>query len=113
MCKEYASKHTHKQASTHTTHTPHIITTINGDKTMNTQAFIDFINTTTSKGGATFNLKTQNASKQARDILASTEYKVLAKQHINSNIVQAYHNNKEFKDKLTQVMQELNITVVA
>ena len=80
---------------------------------MNTQAFIDFINTITTRGGATFNLKTQNASKQARDILASTQYKTLAKQHINSNVVQAYYNNKEFKDKLTQVLHELNITIIA
>ncbi len=80
---------------------------------MNTQDFIDFINTTPTKGGAKYNLKTQNTSKQARDILAKTEYKALAKQHINNNIVQAYYNNKDFAQKLQQVMQQNNITLVA
>ena len=80
---------------------------------MNTQDFINFINTTTTKGGAKYNLKTQNTSKQARDILAKTEYKALAKQHINNNIVQAYYNNKDFAQKLQQVLQQNNITLVA
>lgn len=80
---------------------------------MNTQDFINFINTTTTRGGATYNLQTQNTSKQARDILAKTEYKALAKQHINNNIVQAYYNNKDFAQKLQQVMQQNNITLVA
>ena len=80
---------------------------------MNTQAFIDFINTTTTRGGSTFNLKTCNCSKQARDTLASTQYKALAKQHINSNVKQAYYNNAQFKAKLEQVLNELNITIIA
>lgn len=80
---------------------------------MNTQQFLDFINTTTTRGGATYNLRTQNTSKQARDILANTQYKALAKAHINSNIVQAYNNNKEFAQKLDNVMRELNITIIA
>lgn len=80
---------------------------------MDTQEFLNFINTTASKGGATYNLKTQNTSKQARDILNKTEYKALAKQHINNNIVQAYYNNKDFAQKLQQVMQQNNITVIA
>lgn len=80
---------------------------------MQDKAFIDFINTTTTRGGSTFNLKTSNCSKQARDILASTQYKALAKQHINSNIVQAYYNNKDFAQKLQDVLQEYNITLVA
>lgn len=80
---------------------------------MNTQDFINFINTTTTRGGAIYNLKTQNTSKQARDILVKTEYKALAKQHINNNIVQAYYNNKDFAQKLQQVMQQNNITLVA
>lgn len=75
--------------------------------------FIAFLNTTTAKGGATFNLKTQNASKQARVILQDTKYKMLAKQHINSNVINAYYNNTEFKTKLDTVMQDLNITVIA
>lgn len=80
---------------------------------MNTQEFLDFINTSTTRGGATYNLKTQNTSKQARDILQNTEYKALAKAHINSNIVQAYYNNKTFAQKLQDVMQKHNITIVA
>lgn len=80
---------------------------------MNTQEFIDFINTSTTRGGATYNLKTQNTSKQARDILQSTEYKALAKTHINNSIVQAYYNNKNFAQKLQDVMQKHNITLIA
>lgn len=80
---------------------------------MNDREFNDFINTSTSKGGATFNLKTQNISKQARNILQNTQYKMLAKQHINSNVVQAYHNNAQFKAKLEDVMAKLNITIIA
>lgn len=80
---------------------------------MQDKDFIAFLNTNTSKGGATFNLQTQNASKQARAILANTQYKMLAKQHINSNIVQAYNNNKDFAQKMQDVMQELNITIIA
>lgn len=79
---------------------------------MQDKDFLDFLNTTTTKGGATFNLKTQNTSKQARTILQNTKYSMLAKQHINSNIVQAYHNNKDFAQKLENVLQELNITLV-
>lgn len=80
---------------------------------MQDKEFLDFLNTTTSKGGATFNLKTQNTSKQARNILQDTQYKMLAKQHINSNVAQAYYNNTQFKTKLEDVMQKLNITIIA
>lgn len=80
---------------------------------MNNKSFLDFINTTTTRGGSTFNLKTCNCSKQARDTLASTQFKALAKQHINANVKQAYYNNEQFKQKLEQVMNELNITIVA
>ena len=80
---------------------------------MQDKEFLAFLNTTASKGGAVFNIKTSNVSKQARDILASTQYKMLAKQHINSNVIQAYKNNTLFKQKLEQVMQEYNITIVA
>lgn len=80
---------------------------------MQDNEFIAFLNTQASKGGATFNLKTQNTSKQARAILQDTKYKMLAKQHINGNVVQAYYNNKEFAQKLDDVMQEYNITVIA
>ena len=80
---------------------------------MQDNEFIAFLNTNASKGCATFNLKTQNASKQARTILQDTKYKMLAKQHINSNVVNAYYNNAQFKEKLVQVMQDLNITVIA
>lgn len=80
---------------------------------MQDKEFLDFINTTASKGACTYNIKTSTCSKQARELLASTQYKALAKQHINSNIVQAYKNNAQFKQKLDAVMQEYNITVVA
>ena len=79
---------------------------------MSDKDFKDFINTTTTRGGATYNLNTCNVSKQARDILCKTQYKALAKAHINSNIVQAYYSNNEFKAKLDAVMEEYNITVV-
>lgn len=79
---------------------------------MNTEQFMAFINTTTTKGGAVYNLKTQNVTKQARDILEKSQYKALAKAHVNQNIVQAFKNNEQFKNKLLQVMNELNITVV-
>ena len=80
---------------------------------MNDKQFIDFINTTTTRGGSTFNLKTHNASKQAREALVSTQYKALAKAHINANVAHAYYNNDEFKHKLDEVMAQLNITVIA
>lgn len=80
---------------------------------MQDKAFIDFITNTSTRGGATYNLKTQNVSKQARNILQDTQYKALAKAHINSNIVKAYHNNKDFAQKLQEVMQQNNITLIA
>lgn len=80
---------------------------------MNDKQFIDFINTTTTRGGATFNVKTQNVSKQARAILSETQYKALAKAHVNSNVAHAYYNNTEFHDKLETVLTELNITIIA
>lgn len=80
---------------------------------MNNTDFLAFLNATTSKGASTFNLKTQNVSKQARDTLAKTEYKALAKAHINTNVKNAYYNNTKFKDKLDEVMAQYNITVVA
>lgn len=80
---------------------------------MNDKSFIDFINTTSTRGGATFNLNTANVSKQAREILANSDYKALAKQHINANVVNAYANNDKFKAKLDEVMASLNITVIA
>lgn len=80
---------------------------------MQDKTFLDFITSTSTRGGATYNLKTQNTSKQARNILANTPYKALAKAHINSNIVQAYYNNKEFAQKLQEVMQANNIAIIA
>lgn len=79
---------------------------------MQDKDFINFINSNASKGAATFNLATQNASKQARALLQDTQYKALAKQHINSNIVQAYNSNAQFKAKLQEVMAQYNITIV-
>ena len=109
-------KQAHKQASIHKhTHNHHNYNNNykQGINNMQDKVFLDFINTTTTRGGSTFNLLTSNVSKQARSTLASTQYKALAKQHINANVVQAYNNNKEFKAKLDQVMQELGITVIA
>mgnify|MGYP002524350056 CR=1 FL=1 len=80
---------------------------------MNDETFLDFINTTTTRGGITFNLKTQNVSKQAQNILASTKYKALAKAHIGANVKQAYYNNAQFKQKLQDVLQQNNITLIA
>lgn len=80
---------------------------------MQDKEFLNFINTTTTKGASTYNLKTQNCSKMAREILSQTQYKALAKQHISGNIVQAYNNNQEFKDKLNEVMAQYNIVVIA
>lgn len=123
-CKRKAHAHqqnAHARKRTHNTRT-HIIT-ITRDYTRNTKCrerkvmndseFINFINTTASKGGCTFNLATSNVSKQAREVLAKTQYKALAKQHINASVVSAYNNNAQFKAKLNKVMEELHITVVA
>ena len=79
---------------------------------MQNAEFLAFINTSTTKGGAVYNIKTQNVSRQARDILQKSQFKALAKAHINQNIVQAFKSNAQFKEKLLQVMHELNITVV-
>ena len=99
---------------THTnTHERGTITTLNKGNDMNDKQFIDFINTTTTRGGRTFNLKTHNASKQARDALANSPYKALAKAHINANVSQAYYNNDEFAHKLDEVMAQLDITIIA
>lgn len=80
---------------------------------MEDKEFLDFINTTSTRGGRTFNLKTSNVSKQARDALESSPYKALAKQHINSNVKQAYYNNDKFQAKLETVLDKLNITLIA
>lgn len=80
---------------------------------MDNGKFLEFINATTTRGGCTFNLKTSNVSKQAREILQASEFKALAKQHINANVVHAYYNNSKFASKLDEVMASLNITVIA
>lgn len=79
---------------------------------MNDVEFMDFLNTTSTRGGATINLKTSNVSKQARTLLA-TDYKPLAKQHLNSNVVHAYYNNALFKAKMDDVAQALGITIIS
>lgn len=79
---------------------------------MDDKDFIKFISTATSRGGCTFNLKTKNCSKQARAILATTPYKSLAKPAISAKVARAYYNNSNFKEKITQVMEELGITVI-
>lgn len=81
---------------------------------MNSEEFLAFINASgTRGGGATFNIKSVNVSKAAREILAGTEYKALAKQHINNSIKQAYYNNAKFKQALDDVMAKYNITVIS
>ena len=80
---------------------------------MDNNDFLAFLNATTVKGASTFNLKTQNGAKQARATLAKTEYKALAKAHVNTNVKNAYYNNEKFKAKLDEVMAQNNITVVA
>lgn len=78
---------------------------------MDDKEFIAFINTTTTRGGRVFNLRTSNASKQARDALRDA-YPALAKQHINASIVDAYKHNAKFHDKLVEVMDAYDITIV-
>lgn len=112
QAQAHASKHTHHQAHTIITTTTQAHTSA-GRKTMNDKQFIDFLNTSTTKGGAVFNLKTNTCSKQALSILKDTQYKALAKQHINATIVKAYHDNAQFKEKLESVMAQYNITLVA
>ena len=80
---------------------------------MSESEFNDFINTTTTRGGSTFNLKTSNCSKQAQEILANANYNALAKAHIGANIKSAYYANEKFKNKLESVLSELNITLIA
>lgn len=78
---------------------------------MDDSEFLSFINTTTTRGGSVFNLRTSNVSKQARNALRD-EYPALAKQHINATIVEAYKHNSKFHDKLLEVMEAHGITVV-
>ena len=80
---------------------------------MTSEEFKAFLNTSPSRGGAVYNLKTCNVSRQARELLANSEYTQLAKAHIASPIKNAYYNNDAFKAKLDEVMQDLNITIVA
>lgn len=93
------------------------VTTSTGANTradvMDDKDFITFINTTATRGGATFNINTANVSKQAREILAKSDFKALAKQHINANVIDAYMTNDKFKAKLDEVMDALDITVIA
>lgn len=81
---------------------------------MDEKSFLSFLNSTASRKGApVFNLNTLNTTRQARDILNASPYKVLAKQHINASIAAAYTRDAAFRDKLDEVMSSLNITVVA
>lgn len=75
--------------------------------------FLAFIAGTSTRGGATYNLQTQNVSKQARDVLAKTPYKTLAKAHIANKIVNAYKNNADFASKLEAVLTEYKIALIA
>lgn len=80
-------------------------------KAMNDTEFLAFINTTTTRGGRVFNLRTSNVSKQAREALAQ-EFPALAKAHINATIVEAYKHNGKFHEKLVEVMEAHDITIV-
>lgn len=80
---------------------------------MSDEEFKNFLNTSPSRGGAVYNLKTSNVSRQARDLLANSDYTQLAKAHIASNIKRAYYSNGAFKAKLDDVMSSLNIAIVA
>lgn len=94
----------------------HAISNNNGSiKQMNSQEFIDFINANAiaSRGAIAYNIKTCNVSKKAQNILANSNYKALAKAHVSANIKKAYYNNDAFAQKLQEVLQELQITLIA
>lgn len=108
------STHTHK-----VTHT--IIIIIKGKTTMQDKDFLDFVtklNTNTTKGAARYNLKNNNMTKRAKELLLQSNYKALGNPekkstYIKPQLVEAYHNNKDFKDKLDEVMAHLGISIVA
>lgn len=81
---------------------------------MNEKEFLTLLaQSSTQKSKPTFNLSTANVSKQAVAILKDTPYKALAKQHINTPIINAYNNNPQFKQKLDEVLAQLDIEVIA
>ena len=81
---------------------------------MEDKAFLAFINSSNTRSSApVFNLNTRNVTRRARDLLATSPYRQLAKQHINQAIVDAYTSNDKFRAKLDEVMASLNIQVVA
>ena len=81
-------------------------------KPMDDLDFMNFISATSARGGTTINFKTSNVSKRAQALLA-TDYKPLAKQHLNANVIHAYYNNDTFKAKMDEVANSLGITIIA
>lgn len=81
---------------------------------MSDKDFTNFITTNSGrKGGATINFTTNNISKRAQQILASTQYKALAKQHISASIKDAYYNMPTIKAKFEDIATKHNITIIA
>lgn len=80
---------------------------------MSDKDFIDFINTSTTKGGTTINFKTQNISKKAQNIFKNTPYTALAKQHISASTKNGYYNSDKVKEKFNAIAKEYNITIIA
>lgn len=79
---------------------------------MSERDFITFLSTASAKKGEKIiNLNTANVSAQARQALKD-KYPMLAKQHLNKNIINAYNDNKAFNEKFNQVMEGLHITIV-
>lgn len=80
---------------------------------MSDKDFINFINTSTSKGGTTINFKTQNISKKAQNIFKDTPYTALAKQHISASTKNGYYNSEKVKNKFHEIAKEYGITIIA
>ena len=81
---------------------------------MSDKDFTNFITKNSGrKGDATINFTTNNISRKARDILASTQYKALAKQHISASIKDAYYNAPAIKAKFEDIATKYNITIIA
>lgn len=81
---------------------------------MSDKEFNTFITTNSGrKGGATINFTTNNISKKAQHILADTQFKALAKQHISASIKDAYYNMPSIKAKFEDIASKHNITIIA
>lgn len=88
---------------------------------MDTKSFLNFVNTlntNTTKGTACYNLRSNNMTKRAKELLLQSDYKALGNPdkkstYIKPQIVDAYNNNAQFKAKLNEVMAQLGITIKA